>query len=108
MEQPIDFQHQCPAELEVSILMPCLNEFETIGTCVAKAKKFLQEHDVRGEVIVADNGSTDGSQALADSFGARVISVSQRGYGSALRGGIEAARGQYTIVGDSDDSYDFS
>ena len=95
-------------EIELTVLMPCLNEAETIGTCVAKAVKFLTDHNIRGEVVVADNGSSDGSQALAENFGARVVHVQRRGYGAALIGGIEATRGRYIVMGDSDDSYDFS
>jgi glycosyltransferase involved in cell wall biosynthesis len=97
-----------PESIELSIVMPCLNEFETVGTCVDKAMRALREHGIQGEVIVADNGSTDGSQALATERGARVVPVEQRGYGSALMGGIEAARGRYIIMGDADDSYDFA
>jgi hypothetical protein len=95
-------------ELELSIVMPCLNEAETVGTCIAKARRFLGENSVRGEIVVADNGSTDGSQAIAARLGARVVEVPERGYGSALHGGIRAARGRYVILGDADDSYDFS
>ena len=95
-------------EIELTVVMPCLNESETIGTCITKAAKFFTEHDVKGEIVVADNGSSDGSQALAEKFGARVVSVPKPGYGSALMGGIEAARGRYIVMGDSDDSYDFS
>src|SRR3954452_17841617 len=93
---------------ELTILMPCLNEAETLASCIAKARSFLARSGIRGEVLVADNGSTDGSQALAEAAGARVIDIDERGYGSALRGGIRAARGRYVIMGDSDDSYDFS
>ncbi|MBD1856052.1 glycosyltransferase family 2 protein [Leptolyngbya sp. FACHB-1624] len=88
--------------------MPCLNEAETLETCIKKAQWYLEQHQVSGEVIIADNGSTDGSQEIARSLGARVIDIPQRGYGSALRGGIEAARGEYVIMGDADDSYDFT
>src|SRR5262245_54831673 len=95
-------------DLEVSVVMPCLNEARTVGTCVVKARAALETLGVRGEVIVADNGSTDGSQDIARSFGARVVPVTRRGYGSALQGGIEAAQGRYIIMGDADDSYDFS
>lgn len=94
--------------VELSIVMPCLNEARTLGTCVAKAKRFLDNHRIAGEVIVADNGSTDGSQALAERLGARVVPIADRGYGAALAGGFAAARGRYLIMGDSDDSYDFS
>jgi glycosyltransferase involved in cell wall biosynthesis len=92
---------------ELSIVMPCLNEARTVGTCITKAFAWLKRHDVHGEVIVADNGSTDGSRAIAASLGARVVPVASRGYGYALRAGIEAARGEFVIMGDSDDSYDF-
>lgn len=95
-------------EIELTILMPCLNEAETIGVCVEKAMRFLDEAGVRGEVLIADNGSTDGSQAIAGALGARVVPVPARGYGAALLGGIEAARGRYIVMGDADDSYDFT
>ena len=95
-------------EVELSIVMPCLNEAETVATCVRKAYLWLGENGVTGEVIVADNGSSDGSQQLARENGARVIEVASRGYGTALRGGIAAARGRLIIMGDADDSYDFS
>jgi len=94
--------------VELTILMPCLNEAETIQTCVKKAMGFLQRANIRGEVVVADNGSTDGSQALAQSCGARIIAIPTRGYGAALMGGIQGARGKYIIMGDADDSYDFT
>ena len=93
---------------ELSIVMPCLNEAKTVGTCVTKAFAWLHRHDVHGEVIVADNGSTDGSRTIAARLGARVVPVATKGYGNALRAGIEAARGEFVIMGDSDDSYDFS
>jgi glycosyltransferase involved in cell wall biosynthesis len=92
---------------EVSIVMPCLNEAETLATCIRKAKRALWEQEIDGEVIVADNGSTDGSQAIALREGARLVEVTARGYGNALIGGITAARGRYVIMGDADDSYDF-
>ena len=92
---------------EVSIVMPCLNEAETLATCIRKAKQALWEQEIDGEVIVADNGSTDGSQAIALREGARLVEVTARGYGNALIGGITAARGRYVIMGDADDSYDF-
>lgn len=93
---------------ELSIVMPCLNEARTLGSCIGKAKAFLASAGVNGEIIVADNGSTDGSQALATSLGARVVAVARRGYGAALRAGFEAANGTFLVMGDSDDSYDFS
>jgi glycosyltransferase involved in cell wall biosynthesis len=93
--------------LELTILMPCLNEAETIEVCVRKAMGFLQRSGVAGEVLIADNGSTDGSQGLAETLGARVIPVPTKGYGAALIGGINAARGRFVIMGDADDSYDF-
>jgi hypothetical protein len=96
------------AGLELTILMPCLNEAETIGTCVAKAMGYLARSGVAGEVVIADNGSTDGSQAIAEGLGARVVAVPVRGYGAALIAGIAAARGRFVIMGDSDDSYDFN
>lgn len=95
-------------ELELSIVMPCLNEAETLATCIRKAQSSLKTLNVAGEVIIADNGSTDGSQAIATQMGARVVAVSTKGYGSALMGGIAAARGKYIIMGDADDSYDFT
>jgi len=94
--------------LELTILLPCLDEAETIETCVDKAMSYLASSDVRGEVLVADNGSTDGSQQLAAAKGARLIQVRDRGYGSALRNGILAARGRYVVMADADDSYDLS
>jgi glycosyltransferase involved in cell wall biosynthesis len=94
--------------LELTILMPCLNEAETLAICIRKARGFLERTGIAGEVVVADNGSTDGSQAIAEELGARVVPIADRGYGAALIGGIEAARGRYVIMGDSDDSYDFS
>lgn len=93
---------------ELTVLMPCLNEAETVATCVAKAVDWMDRHGVDGEVLVADNGSTDGSQALAAAAGARVIDVPTRGYGAALRAGIADARGRFVIMGDADDSYDFT
>jgi hypothetical protein len=95
-------------DVELSIVMPCLNEVRTVGTCVTKATQALRELGVSGEVIVADNGSTDGSQDLAARTGARVVQISVMGYGAALQGGIAVARGRYVIMGDADDSYDFS
>jgi glycosyltransferase involved in cell wall biosynthesis len=92
---------------EVSIVMPCLNEADTLASCIAKAKRALNENNIDGEIIVADNGSTDGSQAIAARSGARLVHVRDKGYGSALMGGIVAARGKFIIMGDADDSYDF-
>jgi glycosyltransferase involved in cell wall biosynthesis len=92
---------------ELSVVMPCLNESDTIASCVNAAMQALREHHIAGEVIVADNGSTDGSQQIATSLGARVVSVPEKGYGSALMGGIAASRGKYVVMGDADDSYDF-
>jgi glycosyltransferase involved in cell wall biosynthesis len=94
--------------LELSVVIPCLDEAETIGTCIEKARRSMHEHGVRGEVIVADNGSTDGSREIAERQGARVVHIATQGYGSALMGGIAAARGTYVIMGDADDSYDFA
>ena len=94
-------------EIEVSIVMPCLNEADTLETCVLKAQKALAGQKIVGEIIIADNGSTDGSQAIAQRLGATVVAVPDKGYGHALMGGINAARGKYVIMGDADDSYDF-
>jgi glycosyltransferase involved in cell wall biosynthesis len=94
--------------VELSIVMPCLNEAETLEKCVRKAQRFLEENDIQGEVIVADNGSSDGSPEIAHRLGARVVPITPKGYGNALMGGIQAARGEYVIIGDADDSYDFS
>jgi glycosyltransferase involved in cell wall biosynthesis len=93
--------------VELSIVMPCLNEAETLATCIRKAQSYLRRSGVSGEIVVGDNGSTDGSQEIASRLGARVIPVPIRGYGAALYGAITAARGRYCIMGDSDDSYDF-
>jgi glycosyltransferase involved in cell wall biosynthesis len=92
---------------ELSVVMPCLNEADTIAVCVEKAQRALREHGIAGEIVVADNGSTDGSQAIAAGRGARVVAVEARGYGNALMGGIAAARGRFILMGDADDSYDF-
>ena len=96
-----------PGQVELTILMPCLNESETIVTCVRQARAFLDSAGVSGEVLIADNGSTDGSQDLAMAEGARVVTIHEKGYGAALMGGIAAARGTYVAMGDADDSYDF-
>jgi glycosyltransferase involved in cell wall biosynthesis len=92
----------------LTIVMPCLNEAQTLAACIQKARLGLERAGVQGEVLVADNGSTDGSVAIAEKLGARVVPVKEKGYGSALRGGIAAARGNWIIMGDADDSYDFS
>ena len=94
--------------LELTVLMPCLNEAETLATCIDKAKAYLSRANIAGEVLIADNGSTDGSIEIAKAHGARVVHVPVRGYGAALRHGIENAHGKFVIMGDSDDSYDFS
>jgi glycosyltransferase involved in cell wall biosynthesis len=94
--------------VEVSVVMPCLNEARTVGICVAKAKASLETLGVAAEIIVADNGSNDGSQLIAEAHGARVVPVQRKGYGAALQGGIAAALGRYIIMGDADDSYDFT
>ena len=96
-----------PGLVEVSVVMPCLNESDTLAACIEKAQRALREGGIAGEVIIADNGSTDGSPAIAEALGARVVHVPERGYGSALMGGIAAARGRYVIMGDADESYDF-
>lgn len=94
--------------IELSVVMPCLNEAETIEICIKKAFSWMEKNGVNGEVVIGDNGSTDGSQQMAERLGARVIAVPRKGYGSALMGAIEASKGKYVIMGDSDDSYDFS
>jgi len=94
-------------DVELTILMPCLDEAATVATCVRKAIRFAKDNSIEAEILVADNGSTDGSQQLAHAAGARVVNVTDRGYGAALLGGIHAARGKYVIMGDADDSYDF-
>jgi glycosyltransferase involved in cell wall biosynthesis len=96
------------ARPELSVVMPCLNEAATIATCIRKVLSSFERLDIDGEVVVADNGSTDGSQAIAEELGARVVPVAARGYGAALTGGIAAARGRWVIMGDADDSYDFA
>lgn len=93
--------------LELSVVMPCLNEADTLATCIKKAQQAMSEAGIAGEVIIADNGSTDGSQTIATDLGARLVPVEERGYGNALQGGIRAARGRFIIMGDADDSYDF-
>ena len=96
-----------PTAIEVSIVMPCLNEVETLATCIRKAQEAIARHQLSAEIIIADNGSTDGSQAVAHGLGARVVDIKRKGYGSALIGGIDAAHGELVIMGDADDSYDF-
>lgn len=93
--------------MELTILMPCLNESKTLESCINKAKLFLVTHHIDGEILIADNGSTDGSQDIAKNLGARVVDIDEKGYGAALIGGCNAALGKYVIMGDSDDSYDF-
>ena len=96
------------APIELTIVMPCLNEAETLRICIDKAQSSLKKHNIAGEVIIADNGSTDGSQEIASEMGARLVHIEAKGYGNALMGGISAAEGIYIIMGDADDSYDFS
>lgn len=93
--------------VELSVVMPCLNEAETLEACICKAQQALREAGISGEIIIADNGSTDGSREIAERLGARVVRVTARGYGNALMGGIGAARGKYVVMGDADESYDF-
>jgi glycosyltransferase involved in cell wall biosynthesis len=95
------------SRVEVSIVMPCLNEADTLQACIEKAQRALSIHNIQGEIIVADNGSTDGSQGIAARMGVRLVDVAAKGYGNALIGGIAAARGKFIIMGDADDSYDF-
>ena len=94
-------------DFELTIVMPCLNEAETLETCIRKAQAAIARHAISAEIIVADNGSTDGSQDIAQRNGARLVAVGEKGYGAALRGGIAAARGTYVLMGDADDSYNF-
>lgn len=96
------------SDVELTVLMPCLNEEKTLGTCIQKALNCMKRLGVSGEVVIADNGSVDRSCSIAESMGARVVHIDEKGYGAALIGGIKAAKGQYIIMGDSDDSYDFS
>ena len=93
--------------VELSIVMPCLNEAETLAACIEKAQSYLRRSGISGEIVIGDNGSTDGSQQIAASLGARVVAVPVRGYGAALYGAIYATQGRYCIIGDSDASYDF-
>jgi glycosyltransferase involved in cell wall biosynthesis len=96
-----------PASIEVSVVIPCLNEAETLGTCIEKAARSMREQAIRGEIVVADNGSSDESRTIARRLGAVVVDVEAKGYGSALMGGIAVAAGRFVIIGDADDSYDF-
>jgi glycosyltransferase involved in cell wall biosynthesis len=96
-----------PEPIELSVIMPCLNEAETLESCIVKAKQAMQRANISGEVVIADNGSTDASVAIADRLGARVVNVRSKGYGNALMGGIAVAKGKYVVMGDADDSYDF-
>src|ERR1700752_1525402 len=94
--------------VQVSVVIPCLNEANSLAICVGKAMKAFETGGLKGEVVVADNGSTDGSIEIAEERGARVVRVPERGYGAALRAGIAASQGSYIIMGDADDSYDFT
>src|SRR5580692_5630725 len=94
--------------VEITIVMPCLNEADTVAACIRKAQMGLERAGIKGEILIADNGSTDGSIEIAEKLGARVVPVKLKGYGNALKGGIEAARANWVIMGDADDSYDFS
>jgi glycosyltransferase involved in cell wall biosynthesis len=102
-----DHEDAADQAIELSIVMPCLNEAEALGSCIRKAQRFLGESGIAGEVVIGDNGSTDGSADIARSLGARVVNIAERGYGNALMGAIQAARGQFVIMGDADASYDF-
>lgn len=95
------------SEIELSIIMPCLNEAETIGTCIKKALEYIKTSGISAEIVIGDNGSTDGSQEISKNLGARVVDIPVKGYGAALLGAINASKGKYIIMGDSDDSYDF-
>jgi len=97
-----------PPQVEISVVLPCLNEYETVGTCVSKAISCLESRHIRGEVIVADNSSTDRSVAISKKLGAKIVHVPKKGYGAALKAGIKAAQGEFVVMGDSDGSYDFS
>jgi glycosyltransferase involved in cell wall biosynthesis len=108
LDSTLDALAAAELPVELSVVMPCLNERETVAICVRKAMGALRAAGIPGEVIVADNGSTDGSLEIAQAEGARVVNIEQKGYGSALKGGILAARGKYVLMADSDDSYDFS
>jgi len=105
--QPVPVPLKELQTVEVSVVMPCLNEAETLETCIVKARRALQEANIAGEVVIADNGSSDGSVEIAERLGARIVNVRAKGYGNALMAGITAARGKYVVMGDADDSYDF-
>src|ERR1700709_2094063 len=92
---------------ELSVVIPCLKEADTIAIVIEKAQRAIEAHGINAEIVIADNGSTDGSQEIARKLGARVVPVTERGYGAALMGGINAARGTYVMMGDADDSYDW-
>ena len=102
----MQFEHQTEA-IEVSVVIPCLNEEDTLASCIEKAQRALREHNIVGEIVVADNGSTDLSRTIAERHGTRVITIEEPGYGSALMAGIAGAAGRFVIIGDADDSYDF-
>lgn len=108
LDRKVDALAAAGERVELSVVMPCLNERETVGVCVRKAIATLQKAGISGEVILADNGSTDGSVEIAQAEGARVVNVAEKGYGNALKGGIQAARGEYVLMADSDDSYDLT
>ena len=107
-QRPAQRRDDAPTTVEISIVMPCLNEVETLEVCIAKAREAIEKGGYSAEIIVADNGSNDGSQLVARELGARVIDVPRKGYGSALIGGIDAAQGRLVIIGDADASYDFA
>lgn len=95
------------SSIELTVLMPCLNEAETLATCIERAKKLITDNNIEGEILISDNGSTDGSQEIAEKMGVRVVHCLTKGYGAALMHGIEHARGKFIIMGDADDSYHF-
>jgi len=107
VSQTFPTANQAPLDPEISVVIPCLNEADTLESCIQKAQAALAENRVEGEIILADNGSTDESRSIAARLGVRVVEVAARGYGSALMAGIAAARGKFIIMGDADDSYDF-
>jgi len=108
LERPAYRPDPTVAEPELSVVLPCLNESRTLGACIQKIKCTFQQYGIDGEIVVADNGSTDGSQDIACNLGARIVDVEPKGYGSALMGGIQAARGRYIVMGDADDTYNFT